>query len=118
MSNRNYKDSVFVDYFDKDEEVGQENFLALYNAIHQTNLKLEDLHFEGKEIDNTIYHDFRNDICKMVNGKLFVLIEHQSTINFNMPLRLLSYVSRLYEAYVPTPKRYYKNAVQIPTPDI
>jgi predicted transposase/invertase (TIGR01784 family) len=80
-------------------------------------LKLEDLHFEGKEIDNTIYHDFRNDICKMVNGKLFVLIEHQSTINFNMPLRLLSYVSRLYEAYVPTPKRYYKNAVQIPTPE-
>ena len=117
MSNRNYKDSVFVDYFDKDEEVGQENFLALYNAIHQTNLKLEDLHFEGKEIDNTIYHDFRNDICKMVNGKLFVLIEHQSTINFNMPLRLLSYVSRLYEAYVPTPKRYYKNAVQIPIPE-
>ena len=108
MSNRNYKDSVFVDYFDKDEEVGQENFLALYNAIHQTNLKLDELHFEEKEIDNTIYHDFRNDICKMVNGKLFVLIEHQSTINFNMPLRLLSYVSRLYEAYVPTPKRYYK----------
>ena len=97
MSNRNYKDSVFVDYFDKDEEVGKENFLALYNAIHQSNLKLEELHFESKEIDNTIYHDFRNDICKMVNGKLFVLIEHQSTINFNMPLRLLSYVSRLYE---------------------
>ena len=117
MSNRNYKDSVFVDYFDKDEEVGQENFLALYNAIHQTNLKLDELHFEEKEIDNTIYHDFRNDICKMVNGKLFVLIEHQSTINFNMPLRLLSYVSRLYEAYVPTPKRYYKNPVQIPTPE-
>lgn len=117
MSNRNYKDSVFVDYFDKDEEVGKENFLALYNAIHQSNLKLEELHFESKEIDNTIYHDFRNDICKMVNGKLFVLIEHQSTINFNMPLRLLSYVSRLYEAYVPTLKRYYKNAVQIPTPE-
>ena len=34
-----------------------------------------------------------------------------------MPLRLLSYVSRLYEAYVPTPQRYYKNAVKIPTPE-
>ena len=117
MANRNYKDSVFVDYFDKDEEVGSQNFLALYNAIHCSNLTLNDLHFERKEIDNTIYHDFRNDICKMVNGKLFVLIEHQSTINFNMPLRLLSYVSRLYESYVPTPQRYYKNAVKIPTPE-
>ena len=117
MNNRNYKDSVFVDYFDKDEKVGAENFLALYNAIHCTNLSLDELHFEHKEIDNAIYHDFRNDICKMVNGKLFVLIEHQSTINFNMPLRLLSYVSRLYEAYVPTPQRYYKNAVKIPTPE-
>ena len=34
-----------------------------------------------------------------------------------MPLRLLSYVSRLYEAYVLTPQRYYKNAVKIPTPE-
>ena len=60
MNNRNYKDSVFVDYFDKDEKVGAENFLALYNAIHCTNLSLDELHFEHKEIDNAIYHDIQN----------------------------------------------------------
>ena len=37
MSNRNYKDSVFVDLFSKDLHA-KENFISLYNALHRTNL--------------------------------------------------------------------------------
>ena len=37
MSNRNYKDSVFVDLFAKDISA-KENFISLYNALHDTNL--------------------------------------------------------------------------------
>ncbi len=37
--NRRYKDSVFVDLFSEDEKA-KENFLALYNALHGTNLPL------------------------------------------------------------------------------
>ena len=37
MKNRNYKDSVFVDLFAKDI-TAKENFVSLYNALHETNL--------------------------------------------------------------------------------
>ena len=33
--NRNYKDSVFVDLFSEDKKA-KENFLSLYNALHNT----------------------------------------------------------------------------------
>jgi hypothetical protein len=36
-----------------------------------------------------------NDIAMLVDNRLVVLVEHQSTINENMPLRLLEYVSRI-----------------------
>ena len=36
--NREYKDSMFVDLFYKDE-TSNENLLSLYNALHGTNLK-------------------------------------------------------------------------------
>ena len=36
-SNRKYKDSVFVDLFSEDEKA-KENFLSLYNALHNTEL--------------------------------------------------------------------------------
>jgi hypothetical protein len=35
-----------------------------------------------------------NDISFEIGGKLVVLIEHQSTINHNMALRLLLYIAR------------------------
>ena len=39
MENTKYRDSVFVDLFMKDVNA-KENFLSLYNAIHNTKLKL------------------------------------------------------------------------------
>jgi len=53
----------------------------------------------------------------MINDRLVVLIEHQSTINENMPLRLLDYVTRIYERIVPNEKRYQKNQCYIPNPE-
>ena len=41
--------------------------------------------------------DMINDISFEIGGKLVVLIEHQSTINPNMALRLLMYIGRVYE---------------------
>ena len=39
-TNRNYKDSVFVDLFAHDINA-KENFISLYNALHGTNLEVE-----------------------------------------------------------------------------
>ena len=39
--NRKHKDSLFVDYFSKDRD-WKLHFLSLYNALHGTNLQVED----------------------------------------------------------------------------
>ena len=48
-----------------------------------------------------------------------VLIEHQSTINPNMPLRLLSYITRIYEKLLAgrKSKLYGKKGLTLPRPE-
>ena len=116
IENKKYRDSVFVDLFMKDIHA-KENFLSLYNALHDSDLKLSDVSIESEIIDQTLYHSYYNDVSMMINGKLIVLVEHQSTINENMPLRFLDYVVRLYEKIVPQKSRYKMNLVHIPTPE-
>ena len=82
-SNRRYKDSVFVDLFSEDKKA-KENFLSLYNALHGTNLPLSSL-VENIRLDNVMYMNIINDVSCLVDGKIIVLAEHQSTINENMP---------------------------------
>ena len=95
----------------------KENFLSLYNAIHNTKLKLSEVTIESEIIDQALYNTYYNDVSVIINGKLIVLVEHQSTINENMPLRFLDYVVRIYEKNVKQENRYKRKLVQIPTPE-
>ena len=58
-----------------------------------------------------------NDISYLVNDKIIVLTEHQSTINENMPLRFLQYIARLYEKLQTPTDRYLRKLSKIPTPE-
>ena len=113
--NRRYKDSVFVDLFGEDKNA-KEKFLSLYNALHGTTFdaatKLEPLRLE-----QVMYMAFCNDVACLVDGKIIVLAEHQSTINANMPLRFLQYVVRLYERIQNPRDRYLRRLKKIPTPE-
>ena len=62
----------------------KENFLSLYNALHHTNLQLS-CPVENIRLDNVMYMNIINDVSCLVDGKIIVLAEHQSTINENMP---------------------------------
>ena len=117
MENRNHKDSLFIDLFCKDKLVGKKNFISLYNALHNTNLDLEHTKLEEVNIENVLYMALSNDIAMLVDNRLVVLVEHQSTINENMPLRLLEYISRIYEQLVPSEDRYEKKMIKIPYPE-
>jgi hypothetical protein len=46
-----------------------------------------------------------------------VLIEHQSTISKNLPLRLLIYIARVYEMIIATKAVYRDKLVMIPRPE-
>ena len=114
--NRKYKDSVFTDLFGSDRD-GKKNFLALYNALSGNNYKLEDVSLERKTIEQALYKTFNNDVSWEINGKLIVLVEHQSTVNENMPFRCLEYVTRIYEGIIPVKARYAEKVQKIPNPD-
>ena len=100
--NRKYKDSVFVDLFSEDVKA-KENFLSLYNALHGTNLQLS-CPVENIRLDNVMYMNIINDVSCLVDGKIIVLAEHQSTINENMLCQGMSFpVHSLTSSLGPAP---------------
>lgn len=110
--NRQYRDSVFRHYF-KDKT----RLLSLCNAILNTNytdtneLKLTNL-------DEAVFNGQKNDIGCVIGGKFLVLIEHQSTVNENMPLRCLSYVTEILNNLIEKKRAIYQRAmIKIPAPE-
>ncbi len=113
--NRKYKDTIFCDLFYQDKYAKQNN-LDLYNALYNENLTDPD-EITLMRLENTLFMDFYNDTAFSVGNRRIILSEHQSTINYNSPLRDLLYISGEYEQYFPTKVRYKKKAVRIPTPE-
>ena len=116
MEKRTYKDTVFVDLFGRCAEA-KENFLSLYNALHGTNLKIENTSVEPLILEQTVYTGRYNDVSMLVNGRMVILVEQQSSVNENMPLRFLEYICRLYEKLIPLEKRYRQNRLPLPSPE-
>lgn len=107
--NRNYKDTVFRMLF-RDRE----RLLGLYNAVSGRNYtdpeKLEII-----TLENAVYMGMKNDLAFLIDLNLY-LFEHQSTINKNMPLRFLQYVSAEYEKLTASKDIYRDKLIQIPPP--
>ena len=114
--NRKHKDSLFVDYFSKDRDWKQ-HFLSLYNALHGTNLQVETTSLERVNLEQVLYKSYYNDIAMLVNGQFILMIEHQSTINPNMPLRLLEYVARIYGNIVDSKAKFSRHLVPLAKPE-
>ena len=114
--NRKHKDSLFVDYFSKDRDWKQ-HFLSLYNALHGTNLQVADTQLERVNIDQVLYKSYYNDIAVLVNGQFILMIEHQSTVNPNMPLRLLEYIARIYGNTVDSRAKFSRHLVPLAKPE-
>lgn len=106
---RDYKDSMFrMLYLDKQE------LLNLYNAVNGTDYT----DTEGLEINtlqNAIYMNMKNDVSFLFNFQVN-LYEHQSTVNPNIPLRDLFYVSDLLQNIVKDYDLYGRTLVRIPAP--
>ena len=116
MSNRNFKDSMFVDLFSKDIDY-KENFISLYNALSGSNYSPETTTLQSVHLEKVLYMSFINDVSMLIDDKIVVLIEHQSTINENMPLRFLEYVTHIYEKILSSENKYSKKMIKIPTPE-
>ena len=114
-ANREYKNSVFVDLFSRDEKTRDDAVIPLYNALHEDKVtRKEDIKFI--HLDNVLFRKVRNDVSFLVNDKLIVLLEHQSTINPNMPTIFLDYVAGLYQIEIPPIKKLSQAMISIPEP--
>ena len=114
--NREYRNSVFVDLFSGQGAFSIKNIISLYNALHDEKID-EKTMVKFIFLANVLYHKLKNDVSCIINGKILVLIEHQSTINENMPLRCLEYVVELYKQILDAESKYGKKLIKIPTPE-
>ncbi len=106
---RNYKDTVFRMLFSDRHEL-----LALFNAINDTDYNDVDM-LKVTTLENAIYMSVKNDISCVVDMRLN-LYEHQSTINPNIPLRDLDYVSRTFRDYYSNQDIYSPRIIKLPNP--
>mgnify|MGYP007105532202 CR=1 FL=1 len=106
---RNYKDTVFRMLFSK-----KDNLLSLYNALNRTDYSDVNA-LEITTLENAVYMNYKNDISFVFDFEL-LLYEHQSTLNPNMPLRDLLYVTRVLQRRIQDANLYSKSPVRIPAP--
>ncbi len=104
-----------IDLFYEDESA-EKNQISLYNALHEKPLP-DGTKIMPLRVENIIYMNLQNDFSYEADGKVIVIGEHQATINFNMPLRSLMYIGRIYEQLVPVRDRYKKGQVMLPKPE-
>lgn len=106
---RAYKDTVFRMLFRE-----KENLLSLYNAVNGTAYTDEGM-LEITTLENAVYMNYKNDISFVMDFEL-MLYEHQSTVNPNMPLRHLIYVTKVLQGITKDSDIYGSALIQIPMP--
>lgn len=111
MSNvtRNHKDNVFcLLYRDR------KNLLSLYNAMNGTDYRKEE-ELEVVTLEEAICIKIRNDAAFVVDSRLN-MYEQQASVNPNMPLRDLYYVTEELKKIAPPGKLHRTTKVKIPAP--
>jgi hypothetical protein len=109
--NTSYKDSVFSFLFSDPDTLRE-----LYGAITAVSLPPE-VPITINTLEGVIYRTLRNDISFEVGERLVVLIEHQSSINPNMAVRLLMYIGRVYEKLTARKNVYGSKKLKLPRPE-
>jgi DNA-binding NarL/FixJ family response regulator len=110
-TNTKYKDSVFSFLF-SDPALLRELYCALEGVDLPPGLPVS-----INTLRNILFLGPVNDISFEIGDKLVVLIEHQSTINPNMALRLLLYIAKMCEKKVKDRNLYGSKLVQVPRPE-
>jgi len=110
-TNKKYKSSVFSMLFSEPDLLRE-----LYCALDGVSLP-PDAPVSINTLEDVLFKDLINDISFEIDGKLVVLVEHQSTINENMALRFLMYIGRIYEKITEGRDIYARNPIKIPRPE-
>ena len=107
-ANPQFKDSLFRDFFNEPVRL-----LNLCNTLLNAHFS----EIEINTLDSTFFSALKNDISCKIGNNFLVLIEHQSSINENMPFRCLSYVAELLQNLIRKKNLLYKQElILLPVP--
>ena len=104
-----FKDNVFCMLFRE-----KKNLLKLYNALNDTDYtNVDDL--AVTTLSGGVYMKYKND-ASFVFGQDLYMFEQQASMNPNMPLRFLHYVSDVYREMYPNSELHRRTMLKIPVP--
>ena len=108
---RNYRDTLFRMLYRN-----KKRLLSLFNAVNGTQYDNPD-DLTSTTLEGVLYLGMKNDVSCIID-MMMQLYEHQSTVNPNMPLRNLFYVSDLLQKYIYEEGLdiYSRKQIKIPTP--
>ena len=108
---RNYRDTLFRMLYRS-----KKRLLSLFNAVNGTQYDNPD-DLTITTLEGVLYLGMKNDVSCIID-MMMQLYEHQSTVNPNMPLRNLFYVSDLLQKYIYEEgiDIYSRKQIKIPTP--
>ena len=115
MAKRKAKDSVFLDLFQN-----KSYLLKLYRTLHPEDTTATEDSLTDVTITNVLTDNLYNDLGFIVNNKLMILVEAQSTWTVNILIRILLYLAQSYHEYFQrTCQDYYKSRkVKMPKPEL
>lgn len=87
----------------------------MFSALNGEEVKPEDIVYTT--LEGVLFVARKNDMAFTVKNKILVISEHQSTINYNMPLRSIIYYGRTMERLIEPRKIYREKRISIPTPE-
>jgi len=108
---RNYRDTLFRMLYRN-----KKRLLSLFNAVNGTQYDNPD-DLTITTLEGVLYLGMKNDVSCIID-MMMQLYEHQSTVNPNMPLQNLFYVSDLLQKYIYEEgiDIYSRKQIKIPTP--
>ena len=111
--NKIHKASTFTKLFGEPDKL-----IPLYNAVSGNDYPLN-TPVEIKMLDNVLFKGRYNDLSFIIGNHLVCLIEHQSSVSQNLPLRLAIYWAKLMDILVSSSSDsvYSSSLVKIPHPE-
>ena len=94
----------------------KKKLIELYNAVFDTDYG-PDTPIDIKTIEDVLFVHMKNDIAFTLDNKFIVLTEHQSTVNPNMPVRNLIYLSTILQKMYKKAEFYQTVPLPLPQPE-
>ena len=115
MAKRTAKNSVFLDLFQN-----KSYLLKLYKTLHPEDTTATEDSLTDVTIENVLTDNLYNDLGFIVDNKLMILIEAQSTWTMNILVRVLLYLAQSYHEYFQRTSQNYYNSkkVKMPMPEL